>query len=48
MDALTEEKAEDRAAFQARLLQMDTDHTEAIHQASLNLDQALQAWISYF
>ncbi len=48
MDALTEEKAEDRAAFQARLLQMDSDHAEAIHQASLNLDQALQARISYF
>jgi len=46
MDALTEEKAEERAAFQARLLQMDSDHAEAIHQASLNLDQALQARIS--
>ena len=41
MDALTEEKAEERAAFQEQLAQLEADQALALQQAGHRQDQAL-------
>jgi hypothetical protein len=42
MDALTEEKAEERAAYQEQLAQLEAAQAAALHQAAHAQDQAIR------
>jgi hypothetical protein len=42
MDALAEEREEERTAWQEQMQQLETVHGQALQEAALRLDQALQ------
>jgi hypothetical protein len=42
MDALAEEREEERTAWQEQMQQLETAHGQALQEAALRLDQALQ------